>query len=143
MLDVECCVDVDAGGYQFLDIHVALGMPAARGIAVRQLIDQGKLRAACQHCVEVHFGERTPAVFDLAARHDLEAFEQRLGLAAAMRLDNADNDIRALAVARLCGGEHLVGLAHARRGPEEQLQATARALLRGLQQRVGGGPSVA
>ena len=54
VLDVERGVDVDAGADQLLDIHVALGMPAAGRVAVRQLIDQGELRAARQQCVEVH-----------------------------------------------------------------------------------------
>ena len=54
VLDVERGVDVDAGGDQLLDIHVALGMPAARRVGVRQLIDQGELRAARQQRVEVH-----------------------------------------------------------------------------------------
>ncbi len=112
-------------------------MPAARRVAVRQLIDQGELRAARQQRVEVHLGQRAPAVFDLAARHDLEAVEQCLGFAAPVGLDHADNDIGPLPEARLCSGEHLEGLAHARRGAEEQLQPAARALLRGLQQGVG------
>ena len=54
VLDIERGVDVDAGGDQFLDIHVALGMPAARRVGVRQLIDQRQLRAARQQRVEVH-----------------------------------------------------------------------------------------
>ena len=40
-------------------------------------------------------------VVDAAARDDLEALEQRLGFAAAVGLDHADDDIDALAAARL------------------------------------------
>ena len=54
VLDVERGIDVDAGGDQLLDIHVALGMPAARRVGVRQFIDQRELRAARQQRVEIH-----------------------------------------------------------------------------------------
>ena len=57
MLDVERRVDVDAGGEQLLDIHVALGMPAARRVGVGQLVDQDELRRALQDGVEVHLVE--------------------------------------------------------------------------------------
>ena len=108
-------------------------MPAARRVAVRQLIHQGELRAARQQRVEVHLLQSAAAVFDLAARHDLEAFEQRLGFPAPVGLHDADDDINAFLEARACGGEHLVGLAHTGRGAEEELQPTTRTLLRGRQ----------
>ena len=112
-------------------------MPAARRVAVRQFIDQGELRAACQQCVEVHLLQRVAAVFDRAARHDLEAVEQRLGFGTPVGLHDADDDIDAFLEARACGREHLEGLADAGRGAEEELQPAARALLRGCQQSVG------
>ena len=55
MLDVEGRIDVDPGGEQFLNIHVALGMPALRRIAVRKLVDQNEARLAGQKGVKVHF----------------------------------------------------------------------------------------
>ena len=137
VLDVERGVDVDAGGDQFLDIHVAFGMPAARRVAVCQLIDQGELRAARQQRVEVHLRQRVAAVFDRAARHDLEAVEEAFGLGTPVGLHDADDDIDTFLEARACGGEHLVGLADAGRGAEEQLQPTAHTLLRGCQKSVG------
>ena len=137
VLDVERGVDVDAGGDQLLDIHVALGMAAARRVGVRQLIDQRELRAARQEGVEIHLLQRAPVVLDAPARDDLQAVEQCLGFLAPVRLDHADDDIDAFLHARAGGGEHLVGLADARRRAEEDLQAAARALLRRLQQRVG------
>ena len=97
MLDVQRREHVDAGGDQLLDIEIALGMAAARSIGVRQFIDKNELRAALQDRVEIHFGQEVALVLDLLPRNRLETVEQRLGLAPAMRLDDADDDIRTLA----------------------------------------------
>ncbi len=132
VLDIERGVDVDAGGDQFLDIHVAFGMPAAGRVGVCQFIDQGQLRTARQQRVEIHLRQRAPAILHWSARDDFQAVEQRLGFSAPVGLDHADDDIDAFLEARACGGEHLVGLADAGRGAEEELQPTTRALLRGL-----------
>ena len=137
VLDVERGVDVDAGGEQLLDIHVALGMPAARRVGVRELIDQRELRPARQQRVEVHLLQPAPSVFDRAARDDLEAFEQRLGFACGRGSRRRRPRHRRPPAARLRRGEHLVGLADAGRGAEEHLQPAARSLLRGFQQRIG------
>jgi hypothetical protein len=40
VLNVERRIDVDLGGEQLLNIHVALGMPALRRIRMRELIDE-------------------------------------------------------------------------------------------------------
>ena len=141
MLDVEGCVDVDAGGDELLDIHVALGVPAARCVAARQLIDQGELWTACQHCIDVHLPQRPIAILDRTLRDGLQTVEQCLSLAPPMRLYHRDDDIDAFLVARASGGEHLVGLAHAWGGAEEDLQPAARILLCAPQQRVGGRPA--
>ena len=130
MLDVQRRIDVDAGGEQFLDIHVALGMPAARRIGVRELVDQNELRPALEDRVEVHFVEPAALVLDPPPRDDFEPFEQRLGLLAAMRLDDADDDIDAFAPLRLRGLQHFIGLADARRGAEKNLQPAAARLAR-------------
>ena len=112
-------------------------MPAARRVGVRQLVDQHELRAALQDRVEIHLGQAVALVFDLAPGNDLEAFEQRLGLAPPMRLDDADDDIDALAPLGLRRQQHLVGLADARRGAEENLQPAAAFLLGRVEQRLG------
>ena len=61
-------------------------------------------------------------IFDDAARQDLEALEQRAGLGAAVRLDEADDDVDALGLEAARARQHRVGLADARRGAEEHLQ---------------------
>ena len=66
VLDVQRGVDVDAGGQQFLDIQVALGMPAAGRVGVGELVDQHELRAAREDGVEVHLLEHAALVVDAA-----------------------------------------------------------------------------
>ena len=129
VLDVERRVDVDALAQELFDVEIALGMPAAGDIGVGELIDERQVRAARDQGVEIHLLERVILVPDGAARKDLKAVEQSVGLFAAMRLDHADDDIRA--VLRPGPGllQHLVGLAHARSGAEEDLQASGAALL--------------
>ena len=136
VLDIERRIDIDAGGDQLLDIHVALGMAAAWRVGVRQFIDQRELRATRQQRIEIHLRQRAPTVIDRTARDDFHAVEQRLGLASPVRLDHANDDIDAFLIARAGRRQHLEGLADARRGTKEDLQAAARTLLRGLQQRV-------
>ena len=128
VLDVDRGVDVDAVAQQLLDVEIALGMAAAGRVGMGELVDQHDLRAAGDDGVEVHLLEPLAPVFDAPARNDLEPVEQRLGLLAAVRLDDADDDIVAvlLAGARLL--QHLVGLADAGRGADENLELADAAL---------------
>lgn len=57
VLDIDCGVDVDAGGQQFLDVEVALRMTASRRVRVRQLIDKSNVRPAGEKRIEVHLLE--------------------------------------------------------------------------------------
>ena len=127
VLDVERRVDVDALAQQLFDIEIALGVPAARGIGMGELIDERQVRAARDERVEVHLLERVILVFDRAARKDFKAVEQRLGLFAAVRLDHADGHVRAIFGSGAGLLQHLVGLADARSGTEEDLQASGTA----------------
>ena len=144
MLDVQRGPDVDAGGQQFLDIHVALRMAAAGRVAVGELIDQGERRAAGQQGVEVHLLQRIAAIVDVPAGQHFQPLQQRRGFGPAVRLGDADDDIGALAPARLGAGQHFVGLAHAGGGAEENLQPPAAGVAGGLlQQGVRRGTDVA
>ena len=151
VLDVQRREHVDAGGDQLLDIEIAFGMAAAGGVGVRQFVDENQLRPTLQDRVEIHLGQQVALVLDLLARNDLEPVEQCLGFAASVRLDDADDDIHTLAPLGLGGEQHLIGLADAGRGAEENLQPAAAFMLRRRQQRfgrrspltLGHGPSVA
>ena len=56
---------------------------------------------------------------DAPARNDFQALQQRFGLPAAVGLDDADDDVVAVLLAGLGLLQHLVGLADARRGADE------------------------
>ncbi|MDT4822712.1 hypothetical protein FQZ97_559230 [compost metagenome] len=124
VLDVDRGVDVDAGIQQFLDVLPALGVAAAGGVAVGQLVDQRQLRRIGEQAVEVQLGELDAAVLGAQRWLLRQSGEQRLGLGAAVGLDDPRAQLHTLtqlAVRRLQHGE---GLAHARRGAEEYLEAT-------------------
>ena len=129
VLDVDGRVDVDAAAQQLFDVEIALGMTAARRIGVGELVDQHDLRPAGDDGVEVHLLEPLALVFDAPARDDLEAFQQRLRLLAAVGLDDADDDVVAVLLSGAGLLQHLVGLADARRRTHEDPELADAALL--------------
>ena len=122
VLDVDGGIDVDAVGQQFLDVEIALGMAAAGRVGVGEFVDQGDLRPPRDQRVEVHFLERLVLVADPLARQHLEALQQGLGLRPAMGLDDADHDIGAGLPPGMRALQHLIGLADAGGGADEDLQ---------------------
>jgi hypothetical protein len=52
VLDVERGVDVDAGGEEFFDVEVALGVAAVGGVGVGELVDEGEGGLADEEGVE-------------------------------------------------------------------------------------------
>ena len=124
VLHVDGRIDVDAGGQQFLDVLPALGMARSFDIAVRQLVDQDERGAARERRVQVELLQRAAAHGGAAQRQALEAGGHGLGLAAPMGLDHAHDDVEAAVAQAPRRREHGVGLAHAGRGAEEDLQAT-------------------
>ena len=144
VLDVDRRVDVDALAQDLFDVEISLRMTAARRVGVRELVDEHDLRPSCDDRVDVHFVERLPAIGDASPRNDLEALEQRLGLLAPVRLDDADDDVVAVLAARPGLLQHFVGLADTGRRADENLQLADAPLLtpRRLEQRVGRRPVV-
>src|SRR6185437_405697 len=74
---------------------------------------------------------------DGATGQNLQAREQRLGLGAAVRLDEADDDVDALLLQPLRARQHGVSLADAGRRADEDQQPPALAGCRQRQQSVG------
>ena len=64
-------------------------------------------------------------VFDLLPRDHLKAFEQCLGLAPAVRLDDADDNVDVFSRLGLSRQQHLIRLADPRRGAEKNLKPPA------------------
>jgi hypothetical protein len=111
-------------------------MAAARGIGVSELVDQHELGATLDNSVEIHFGQQVSPIFYLPLRDNLEALDQRLGLAPAMGFDYADDDIYAVAPPGLSCVQHFESFSDPRRGAEEDLQPAKTLLLRRRQQRL-------
>ena len=139
-------VDVDAGVEQLLDVEIALGMAAAGRVGVGELVDQHELRLARD---DARRGP-SPRASGPCSRRCLRGMtsrpvEQRLGLLAPVRLDDADDDVDpSLALRARRDLQHLVGLADAGRGAEEDLQPAAPLLFAPgrLEQGVRRGPLI-
>ena len=129
VLDVDVGDDLDARGQQFLDVLPALGVPRARHVGVRELVDQRDLRLAGQHGVEVHLLEHRAPVGDLGAGDDLQAVQQRRGVRAAVRLHERHDHVGAALDPPVPLAEHVEGLARRRprrRGRSGAARAPAR-----------------
>lgn len=77
-------------------------MPAARDVAVGEFVHQRQRRAARQQRIEVHFLQHAALVLDAPPWQHLQPGQQHLGLGATMGLDDADDDLDALASPCLC-----------------------------------------
>ena len=129
VLDIDGGVDVDAVAQQLFDVEIALGMAAAGRVGVGKFVDQHDLRPAGDDGVEVHLLEPLALVFDAPARDDFEALQQRLGLLAAVGLDDADDNVVAVFLPGAGLLQHLVGLADAGRRTHEDLELADAAFL--------------
>src|SRR5262249_6607883 len=77
---------------------------------------------------ELELLEPLASILKAFARNNVEAFEQRLGLFAPMRFDNAGGDIIAVLLARAGLLQHFVRFADAGRGADENLEPAGLAL---------------
>ena len=113
---------------------------------MRELVDEQDGGPARERRVDVELGDACVRDDRLAPGKLRQALEQARGFRAAVRLDEADDDVDALLAQAARGREHRIGLADARRGAEEHLQPTAPAagflLLDAREQRVGIGTAV-
>ena len=94
VLDVERREDVDAGREQLLDVLPALRMARARRVGVRELVDEDQRRMARERGVEIELAAACgPGSRASRGGSTVRPGEQRLGLRAAVRLDEADDDV--------------------------------------------------
>ncbi len=129
MLDVDGGVDVDAPGEQFLDVEIALGMAAAGRVGMGEFIDQRDLRMARDQRVEIHLLDDLILVVDPLARENFKALQQRQRLCPPVGLDHADDNIGAGLQLGTRALQHLVGLADAGGGADEDLEPAGTTVL--------------
>jgi len=118
VLDVDRGDDVDAGGEQHLDVLPPLRPGGAGSVGVGQLVDEGDLRAAGEHRVDVELVEGRASVLDRSAWHELETLGLGAGERATVGLQKADDDIGAPVGPSVRLREHGNGLPDARGGAE-------------------------
>ena len=126
VLDVERRVHGDPGVEQLEHVLPPLGMAGARGIGVRQLVDEDDRRPASQRGVQVELLEGGGPVGHDAGGQDLEPLEQRFRLGPPVGLDAADDNVHPVRPEHPRRLEHRVRLADAGGGAEEELEPPAR-----------------
>ena len=125
VLDVDGGDDVDAGVQQLLHVLPALLVAGSRHVRVRQLIDQHHLGRAGKDGVHVHLLELRPAILHVPAGHGLQIAELLHGERAAVRLDEADDDVGAALAPAVALVQHGEGLAHAGGEPDVDAEPAA------------------
>jgi hypothetical protein len=96
-------------------------MAAARCVGVSEFVDQSDLRTARNQRIEIHLLEDLVPVFQLLARNNFKAVQQGFGFRPAVGLDHADDDIDAGLPLGVRALQHLIGLADAGGGTDEDL----------------------
>src|SRR5262249_11722741 len=95
---------------------------------VRELVNEDQGGPPLARGIEIELTQDPIDVDDRLARQNLKALQQRLGLLAAVRFDDADNDIHALFELGTRRLQHLIGLADTGSGTDEDLQTADAAL---------------
>ena len=90
-----------------------------------------------QRRIQVELVHDQVAVDDRLARQDLEAFQQRLGLDAAVGLDETDDDVAPFGFRGAGRRKHGIGLAHAGCGAKKYLEFSAPLFLGEREERFG------
>ena len=112
-------------------------MAAAGRVGVRELVDQHELGPALQDRVEIHLRQHAALIGEPLLGNDLEALGEPVGFDAAMRLDDADDDVDALEPALAAPGSASRRSCR-RRAPRRGKSSAGRDLpARLLQQRIG------
>src|SRR5581483_3279056 len=119
-----------------LDVLEAFRVARPRGIRVRQLVHDDERGAPCEDGVQIHLLERLLVILETATRDDVEAVKERTRFRSSMRLDDGDDDVRALPELLARRLEHRVRLADSRRHADEDLEPASLLPRRPLEERL-------
>ena len=128
VLDVERRVHVDPGVEQLVDVLPALGVPGAGRVRVGELVDEESAGCRASAASRSNSSSVVPAVLDGIARENLEPLDRAPSVSARPCVSTTPTTTSTpCAPLRARGLQHRVGLAHAGRGAEEDLQLPAAA----------------
>ncbi len=93
MLDVDRCVNVASRLQDIQHVLMPFGVARAGDVGVGQFIDENEIGPSPQNRFEVHLFQPRAAIFNPAARDDLQPVQQQFGLLPAVGFDVADDHI--------------------------------------------------
>ena len=126
MLDVHIGHHIDARIQQDLHVLPSLGAFRTRHIGVRQFIHDADRGPPHLDRGSIHLLQRHAPIIDGLRRDHFQSFGFCDGVLPFVRLEVADNNVLPLSFEMLRFLQHAIGLAHARRVAEQQLQLTSR-----------------
>jgi hypothetical protein len=140
VLDVHRGIDVDSGRQEFLDVEITLGVAASLRVGVGQLIHQDQGGMTLQNGVEIHLSHDVAFVKRAFLGNDFEALAEDIGFHSAVGFHHTDHYVGPFQATPAALGEHLIGLAHARRRAQEDLELAPPLFGGFFQQRLGRRP---
>ena len=130
MLDVHRGVHIDPRPQQLLDVLIPLGVAAAGGVGVGQLIHQQQLGVAGQGTVQVKLLQGDALVRHGFGGQDLQPLQQRHGLRPGVGLNIAGHHVNPRLLGTVGGLQHGVGLPHAGGIAKKDFQSSPRGAVR-------------
>ena len=130
MLDVHRGVHIDPRPQQLLDVLIPLGVAAAGGVGVGQLIHQQQLGVAGQGTVQVKLLQGDALVRHGFGGQDLQPLQQRHGLRPGVGLNIAGHHVNPRLLGTVGGLQHRIGFTHTRAIAKKDFQSSPRGAVR-------------
>ena len=111
VLDVQRRDDVDAGTQHLEHVVVPFRVRVARGVRVRELVDERDLRFALEKRVEIEFARRNPVAYGFTPRHHAQSHSFFFGVGTLVRFDKGADDVGTLVLHLMRAIEHRIRFA--------------------------------
>src|SRR5439155_23449826 len=94
----------------------------ARRIGVGQLVDNSYGRTPRDHSIDINLCKRRAAIFDSFQGYSFKTINQNFGIDAIMWFNQSEHNVNSLTPEFVRLFQHPISLAHARRGPDINVQ---------------------
>ncbi|OPY08805.1 MAG: hypothetical protein A4E66_01812 [Syntrophus sp. PtaB.Bin001] len=102
MLDIQGGHDMNAGRQQILNVLVALGVAASRGVGVSQFVHQGHLWLPAQNGIHIHFFYRYPTIGLDETGNDFQSLQQLFSFGSPVCFHQPDDHVDSFLLQPVC-----------------------------------------